>query len=178
MGKYWNLLLPAAVAMVLVSCAQQQSELREKISNAEKSLFTDSVTMIPDHAKADSIVALYEDYALKFQDDTLSPEYLYRAGDVCNGVGRYKEAVGYFGRVQRYPNYAKLPAALFLQGFISENNLQDTAAARRFYEKFLSRFPEHKLAPDVKLSLENMGKTPEELIREFEQRNTDTLTQK
>ncbi len=176
MGKYINLSLLAVVAMFMVACTQPQNELREQISAAEKTLFRDSVTMLPDPVKADSIVDLYEDYAQKYQDDTLSPEYLFRAGDVCNGTGKYKEAVGYFGRVQRYPNYAKLPAALFLQGFISENNLLDTAAARGYYEKFLSRFPDHKLAADVKLSLENMGKTPEELIHEFEQRNSDSLS--
>jgi isocitrate lyase len=68
---------------------------------------------------------------------------------------------------------------LFLQGFISENGLKDTAAARKFYENFLKQYPNHKLASDVKISLNNMGKTPDELIREFEKKNSaDSLSAK
>jgi TolA-binding protein len=165
--------------IAFTACQHPQDDMRKQISAAEKTLFKDSLSMQPDVTKADSIIHMYTEYALKFQDDTLTPEYLFRAGDIANGIGKFKESIEYFGRVGRYPNYAKLPSAVFLQGFISENSLKDTAQARRFYETFLKQYPTHKLAGDVRISLANMGKTPEQLIQEFEQKNqSDSLSAK
>jgi len=36
------------------------------------------------------------------------------------------------------------------------------------YELFLSEYPEHDFSDDAKLAIRNLGKTPEDLIREFE----------
>lgn len=153
--------------LFIASCVRPQQKMQAQITDMEKVLFKDA-TQIPDPVAADSMIKMYLSYADQFQDDTLSPEYLFRAGDIANGIGKHKDALGYFGKVQRYPNYKKMPTALFLQGFISENYLSDMDAARRYYEKFLKQFPNHKLANDVKNSLNNLGKTPEQLIQEFE----------
>jgi outer membrane protein assembly factor BamD (BamD/ComL family) len=45
-----------------------------------------------------------------------------------------------------------------------ENNLHDLVRAKTLYEEFLQKFPNGELAQDAKLSLDNLGKSPEELI--------------
>ena len=45
-----------------------------------------------------------------------------------------------------------------------ENNLHDLVRAKTLYEEFLQKFPNGELAQDARLSLENLGKTPEEMI--------------
>ncbi|CAN5606669.1 hypothetical protein BH11BAC2_BH11BAC2_15300 [soil metagenome] len=168
MKSCFNLALISCTFLVIVSCnSRPQVKDQETITKAEAGLFQDS-SRIPIPAKADSVINMYLAYADSYQDDTLSAEYLFRAGDLAQGIGRFKKAIEYYGRIQRYPNYRKSPEALFLQGFVSETGLADTSSARQFYEKFLKLYPKHEMVKDAKASLDNMGKTPEELIRQFE----------
>ena len=78
---------------------------------------------------------------------------------------------------ERYPSVAKHPYALFLQGFIFENEVGNPQAAKLLYEKFLETYPNHAISNDVKATLSNLGKTPEQLVAEFEARaKTDSLS--
>ena len=177
MNKMFRPSFLGLLVLLVASCVKPQQSMQAQITDMEKVLFSD-VSKIPNPATADSMIKMYVSYADQFQDDTLAPEYLFRAGDIANGIGKPKDALGYFGRVQRYPNYKKVSTALFLQGFVSENSLADIDGARRYYLKFLAQYPNHKLATDVKNSLANLGKTPEEMIRDFEAKsknNSDSI---
>lgn len=165
------------LVLFITSCGRPQEKFQSDIKKSESVLFQDS-SSVPDTAKARALINMYTDYAEQFQDDTLSPEYLFRAADLCTGIGEYREAVSYYGKIQRYPNYRKTPVALFLQGFVTENHLNDPANAKSYYEKFIDTYPQHKMTDDARTSLENLGKTPDELIEQFEQHNqpmTDTI---
>ena len=50
-----------------------------------------------------------------------------------------------------------------------ENNLGDLNAAKSIYEQFLEKYPDDEFADDAAVSIKNLGKTPEELIKEFEE---------
>lgn len=154
------------------SCFQPQKREQELIGRIESRLFNDS-TMRPVVSSADSLVRLYLAYAEAYPDDTLSPEYLFRAGDLSQGIGRFDQAIDIFGKVQRYPNYQKAGTASFLRGFVAENSKGDTALARKYYEQFLQTYPSHPLNSDAKLSLDYLGKTPEELMQILEQKQAN-----
>ena len=80
------------------------------------------------------------------------------------------ESMAFYRRLyDQYPGYSKAPVALFLQGFIHENQLGQLDSASYYYTTFLERFPDHPIASDVRLSLENLGKSPEELIKMFQE---------
>ena len=84
------------------------------------------------------------------------------------------QAINYFNTVYtKYPNFDKAPYCLFLQGFIYESQLNDTAKARQVYQQVIEKYPNERIAEDAKASIDNMGKTPEELIREFEKKNQE-----
>jgi TolA-binding protein len=69
------------------------------------------------------------------------------------------------------PQHAQAPAALFLSGFIYENDLGDLEKAKAAYEDFIKRYPtDTSYLDDVQVSLKNLGKSAEELIREFEKK--------
>jgi hypothetical protein len=55
-------------------------------------------------------------------------------------------------------------------------HIQKYEDASRYYRLFLKKYPNHPLAKDAKISLDNIGKTPEDLVKEFELKN-DTLIQ-
>ena len=164
------LLLCTVVVMAFFGCHNASEQALDAIRKAESELYPDS-TMMPDAEKAKNIIALYSDYAAKYPEDTLSPGFLFKAADVSSKINLTNQAIELFGKfIEQYPSHPNASYALFLQGFIYENQMVDPAKAKPYYEKFLSQYPDHPLTQDVKFSLENLGKSPEELIREFESR--------
>ncbi|MBK8414222.1 MAG: tetratricopeptide repeat protein [Bacteroidetes bacterium] len=160
------------IITLLIGCSNPQKELNQKIATLEKQLMSDS-SMTPIPEKAKEMIALYNDYVTKFPDDSLCANYLFKAGDLASKINNPELAVETFGRlISKYPKSPDAPVALFLQGFIYENQAGNPAKAKPYYEAFLKQYPDHPLSGDVSFSLEHLGKTPEELIREFEQNTT------
>jgi len=157
---------------LLVSCSNPQKELNQKIATLEKQLMSDSSrTLVPEKAK--EMIALYNDYVTKFPHDSLSANYLFKAGDLASKINNTELAIETFSKlISNYPKSPDAPVALFLQGFIYENQDGNPAIAKPYYEAFLKQYPDHPLSGDASFSLEHLGKTPEELIREFEQNAT------
>ena len=70
------------------------------------------------------------------------------------------------------PQHPKAPTALFMMGFIYENDLGDLNKAKETYQTFLNRYPnDPDYADDAQNALKFLGKSPEEIIREFEKKN-------
>jgi TolA-binding protein len=160
------------------SCSSPEKQLSDKIETEEKGLYKDS-SLVPDPQKAKTVIALYDQYVEKFPRDTASAGYLFKAGDISSKTNNVSEAIRYFDRlIDNYPQHEKAPYALFLQGFIFENQLGDPVKAKPYYEEFLKKYPDHSLARDVNFSLENLGRSPEELIRDFEMKNDSLASQK
>lgn len=159
----------AVLLLFSVSCTRPQVKLQQEITAAEQKIRPDSIPFLKP-AEVDELVTLYEQYAGEFPDDTLSADYLFRAGQLCVSSGRYEMAITIYGKVLRYMNYRNVAAAQFMQGFVADNHLRDTTRARMYYEKFLLRYPQNPLSNDVRLLLEQMSSSPEQLIQLFEKR--------
>jgi hypothetical protein len=52
-----------------------------------------------------------------------------------------------------------------MAGFVEANELQNYEAATETYNLFLKTFPDHELATSAKEELDNMGLTPEEILK-------------
>ncbi len=76
-----------------------------------------------------------------------------------------RKAVEYFQEYYKhFPKSDKAPKALFMIGFTRANDLHEYDSAGIAYREFLNKYPNHELVPSVKLELDNLGKTPEEII--------------
>ncbi|MEO5572604.1 MAG: tetratricopeptide repeat protein [Bacteroidia bacterium] len=159
----WIVVITAALA----SCKSENKKLTEKISQTEKDMLNDSSQTV-NRKKAQEMISMYKEYAAKFSEDSMAAEYLFRAGDISNGIGEYREAIDFYKKCSEINSYPKQPVAFFLQGFIYETQLNDMQNAKRIYEEFLQKYPNHKLASDVNFSLANLGKSPEDLVKMFE----------
>ncbi len=94
---------------------------------------------------------------------------LFKAADVARGIGEYGKAIQLWGKVWRgYPDFDKAPDAVFMQGFTYENNLMDIQNAKRYYLQFIEKYPKNPLREQVIIALKNLGKSPEDLIKEFQ----------
>ena len=163
-----NLLVVVATISILVSsCSDKKNKMQIKIDSAEQKLKQEN-NAIPDKKKAADVIHLYLAFADEYPEDSLTAEYLFRAADITNGIKQPDQAIVLFERVHTFKNSSKAPIALFLQGFISETELHNLSKAKLYYEQFLREYPNHKLASDVQMTITNLGKSPEELIEEFE----------
>ena len=122
-----------------------------------------------------SALALIKNYALfadENPEDERAPAFLFKAGDISMGLEKSKLAIDYFNRViDDYPEYEKVPYCMFLKGFVFENQIKDLSKAESSYRTFIEKYPDHDMTEAAKFSLQNLGKSPEQLIREFEEKN-------
>ena len=169
MTGFRNSLLILDLVAAFVSCGPSNEEDAAEIKTAEDTLFSSSEGFI-DKAKALELVDLYVDYANSYPDDSMAVEYLFKAAEFCLNLGEGQRAITLYDRViQEYPDFRKVPECLFLKGYVYENYLGDLDNAKAIYLEFIEKYPDNEFADDAEISIQNLGKSPEELIRQFEE---------
>lgn len=175
-----RLIIVATLIVIFSSCKNEtknieisdsKEALEHQVDSVERLLYSYEVGSLASNQAAAKIVKLYNQLATDFPDDPKAPEYLFKAGEVSMSINMDFDAIGYFQRLERdYPKFNKAPHALFLQAFIWDNKLNDDGKAEFLYKQFLEKYPMHEMAKDAQFSLDNIGKSDEELIKEFEQK--------
>lgn len=164
------------ICMIIMSCTQSQkndAENRRK-AIAQTAASLDSIRntrlLLPDDIYP--LTTAYWQYYEDFKEDTLSPYYLYKAAEWAVYIQQGIKAISYLKRIeQEYPNYSDMSNVMFLTGFIYDNEVKDFDNAKKYYTLFLEKYPEHPLANDTGILIQNLGKSPEDLIKEFEAKN-------
>ena len=161
-------LLPLIIMLIsLAACQSSQEKLNRQISSLQDRLFESEQGF--SRSGADSLVNLYIDYASDYPQDTLAPVYLFNAATITMNMGNGEQALELFARIMNdYPGYVKTPLCLFFTGYVQENLFADIDKARQSYTLFIEKYPDHDFADDAQASIRNLGKTPEEMIMEFE----------
>lgn len=130
-----------------------------------------------DSTAVTELLGAYQNFATRYPEDSLAPDYLYKAAGLAVGFNRGVQAVEiYESIIKSYPSYKKVPECYFMEAFTYENTIGNIGMANRYYNFFLAKFPEHDLADDAKAALKFLGKSPEEMVREFEKMNSDSAT--
>jgi outer membrane protein assembly factor BamD (BamD/ComL family) len=164
-------LLPSLVLIVLLAaCSNEQRELKKEIDQLEQATFEDTSGVYLNE-NVTALVDKYIAFADKYPDASESPDYLFKAAEISMNIGNHMQAIQLFDKFrERYPNEEKAPAALFFKGFVYDDRLKDLPTAEAVYDEFLQTYPDHKLANDVQAMKSHLGKSDDEIIREFEQR--------
>ncbi len=118
---------------------------------------------------AKELVKKSQAYSELHPQDEKTAAILFKAADVARGIGDYGKSIQLWGKVWRnYPDFDKAPDAIFMQAFTYENNLKDIQNAKRYYLQFIEKYPKHHLREQTIIALKNLGKSPEDLIKEFQ----------
>ncbi|MBN2174242.1 MAG: tetratricopeptide repeat protein [Bacteroidales bacterium] len=169
MKKLTGFFFLAVTVSVMLSCSSQKDKLDSQIKALEQSLFSDENKTI-DRTKARELIDAYVQFAADYSKDARAPEYLFKAGDMAMNMNMPHKAIEIFDKIMNnYPDYEKTPQCLFLKGYVYENDLKDLDMAKKIYEEFLQKYPDDEFADDAEISIKNLGKSPEDLIREFEE---------
>lgn len=177
-----NLIFLIIVAFGIFACTPakkdnaDKSKLLVEIQQTEKKLYADTV-MTLDVSVANNAIILYSRYASQNPDDSSSAEYLFRAAEICKALNKGRLALTYYEKIENdYSSFPKKAVCIFMQGFVNENLLMDIEKAKYHYERFIEEYPNHALAKDTKVLIQNLGKTPEELIKSFQEKEKNNTS--
>ncbi|MES2558740.1 MAG: tetratricopeptide repeat protein [Bacteroidota bacterium] len=164
------------IALAIVTIVACQSPKEKALANIKNLEANDSI-FSPE--QIEKVKVAYIDFANKYPDDDLAPEFLFKAGQRCNASANHEQALALFQQViDKYPKHKIAEDALFLQGYVYENSMQDLSRAKTVYVKFLELYPNSDLAEDAKSSIEDLGKTPEQIFAEFEKKDSTASAKK
>ncbi len=140
-----------------------------RIEKLEKEVFSDDNAIVPDVAS--ELVSAYCDFADAHPDDAKAPECLFKAMDVSMNLNEPQRTISIIDKlIKDYPDYPRTEAALFVKAFVFETRYNNLDMARRLYTQYLEMYPDGEFAADCRASIENLGLSPEELVRKFEGR--------
>lgn len=178
------LLLGGLVLPLMFSCGEGGGK---KDTNAADSVATDAPEAVRRiRAQEDSLFArpvfdrkgalrlyyVYLAFGQSFPQDTMVPEYLFRAASLSRSLGEPNKTLMLYDRlIADFPNWRRIPDAYYLRAFTIDADLKKKGEAKTAYEEVIKRFPEHKFAADARQMIENLQYTDEELIERFKRMN-------
>lgn len=158
------LALIAVLSLFLMGCYNNQMKRIEKL---EKQMFATTNAINPNVAS--DLVSAYCDFAVANPNDEKAPECLFKAVDVSMNLNEPQRTIYIIDELlEKYPDYPRTQAALFAKAFIFETRYENLDMAKKLYEQYLAIYPDGEFAADCTASIENLGLTPEEIIKKFE----------
>jgi len=136
-------------------------------------LFNDGEKFL-NESKIPEAVNSYETLISEYPDENLAPDATARLASIYQNKqvknipetqSLQKSAELFRSIYEKYPQSQQAPMGLFMAGFVEANELHNFNAATDTYNLFLKTYPDHELATSAKEELDNMGLTPEEILR-------------
>lgn len=161
----------AILTVLLFACQNDPAaSLEQKLTELDKAMGGAAVT---DKSKADEFIKASEELAAMVEPGNPDKyiNLMLKAAGLAKTVQQPQKAIEMYQKVvDKYPQHKKAPTALFMIGFVQENDLNQLDQAKATYESFLAKYPnDPDFTDDAQNALKQLGKSPEELIKEFEQ---------
>jgi len=170
-------------ALSLAGCSSKQQGQSGNATGADssKQSYINTITAIEakmktlttlDNYNANLAITAYTRFDEKFPDDTLAPVFMFKAANMAMSSGQYPRALGIYDNIcAKYSSFRQVPDCIFVEGFIYDSYLKDTAKAHAKYTEVINKFPNNSLAPQAQAAISALGKSNEELMKEFEEKN-------
>jgi tetratricopeptide (TPR) repeat protein len=157
---------------IATSCNTVTKEQQiENINKLEKEVYGSQSL---DREKGISIIDAYVKFSEENPEDTTSASYLFKAAELSMNLQLGSQAILYYDKIMNnYPEFNKVEECLFLKAFVYENQLQDMDNAKKYYTQFIEEYPNHILVKDAEASIKYLGKSPEELVKMFQEQNEE-----
>lgn len=155
-------------AVVMAGCHRldrdaEVAKIRQLNDSIEKAEF------VVNEQLANEMADMFLDFVKNFPKDTLCPVFLYKASDLYNTLGEYEKAYDCVDRiVNEYADFSEVGFCYFFRGnFLQAMNKADEA--REAYQLFVDKYPDHPMAADAKIILDNHyeGLSDEEMFQKI-----------
>jgi tetratricopeptide (TPR) repeat protein len=149
------------IAIFVFACQSPKEKQLAHLRNLEANDSTFSDTLISELKLA------YLDFVKKYPADPQNAEFLFKAAQRCIYLDQPKEAIEHLNQLLKdFPKSSLIEETLFLKAYTLENSLHDFKSAKDAYQEFLSKYPKGELATDAQFSIEHMGESADELLKE------------
>lgn len=171
MKRTWIPALAIVLVSVMPGCSHNAARQADITAiNAVETKLKSLTSM--DVANANLAITAYTKFSGEFPNDTLAPVFLFKAASMAMSSGQYQRALSFYDNINtKYPDFKQIPDCIFVQGFIYDTYLKDTAKAHAKYLEVMNKYPNNNLAPQAKAAINALGKSTEELMKEFEEKN-------
>lgn len=143
--------------------------LEKRIEAMSKAIYDEKTFQI-DFQTANDYILSTEAFALLNPSNEQTPGMLFKAGEIARSVRNYPKALEtYDWLINKYPKHEKAGQALFLKAFTLDNDLKQYSDAKKCYEQFIKSYPENDFADDAQILLDNIGKSENEIIEQFQE---------
>jgi outer membrane protein assembly factor BamD (BamD/ComL family) len=158
------------VLAILTGCGPSREKSVKTITSLETRLFSPSATGF-DKVKADSLLSAYESFMKHFPKDSLTVKITFKAANLNMNMGEGTKAIELFDKfIEKYPDNPKASVSMFFKGYIYENQIKNLDKAKEIYLQFIEKYPDNEFTKDARIALQNLGKSPEVMVQEFEER--------
>jgi outer membrane protein assembly factor BamD (BamD/ComL family) len=165
--KYTLLLL---ISLVLAGCGKPTAE--ESFAAGEQSQLKAEDNLGSPAGVQDSLFLLaihhFEQVVENNPDHPLAESALFRVAELhTNGTRRFTEAIDAYQRFGAlFGGSPQAPVSMFMVGFLYNNELHQIDSADAAYRRFLKDYASHELAASARAELDNLGKSPEQIIEQ------------
>lgn len=148
---------------VLIKC-NNKSDI-ELYDSARKNVSEENLAEAIEDYK--SLISEHEESPLRLQAMIeLAEKYGQNIDKSLSDEENLKKAVDlYYNAHKDYPDSIKAINSLFMAAYIHHNLLNNLDEAKRIYEEFIKKYPQSDLADDASAELDNLGLTPEEILK-------------
>jgi tetratricopeptide (TPR) repeat protein len=179
-SKFWLFLLASVVAMGCSNSddgnpidtpdlSKLKSELEGKVQNLSGAIFDQEMGF--DKAKAEELLQVYITYTNQFHDDSKTCDYRVKAAELAQNLGKYQQAIELYKNVSEgCPTHDLAPQCAFMIAVVYHDYINDRETAKKYYEEFINRHPDHYMVPDAQSRIDMLYMTDEEIVRMFEEK--------
>lgn len=170
-------------------------KMRSRIAEYQNQLYNDNGNI--NRQTAHLLISQYLSFVRKYKQNDFSPNYCFEGGKLASAIGESGDALEFWLTIlDDYPNYRLYPETMLLLAVEFETKMpfysavvmqKDTKKAKspekidrfdlnktnwnkeseKLYKKFLELYPKHELADQVKASMSQLGKSPNEVVMGF-----------
>lgn len=175
----------------------ESEKAQARIAGDMKKLYADTQSKGPNRQIAHVLVRRYINYVKQYPQSEFAPIYCFDGGKLASTIGESGDAIELWLTIyEQYHDFHLYPETMLFLAFEFENKMplyiqtynkkekfksQNHARfkqldlhktdwnkeAEKMYKSFLAKYPTHELAPQVKALLEQIGKTPNEVVTQF-----------
>jgi tetratricopeptide (TPR) repeat protein len=119
-------------------------------------------------------VVAFNNYANLCHNDSLGAIYILKAGQICQVINDYDRAKTMFEKcINDFPKFNNRGAAMFLLAQLYDGNTpyKNENEAKIIYQKIIKEYPKSSFAEDAKSAIKYLGKSDEEMVKEFLNKN-------
>lgn len=147
----------------------EQSTYQALLDSMELKIYNDNESgKLLNRAILPVLALQYENYGNMYPDADNAVSIINKAATTYRSINQPKKALALWQRIyENYPVDDFAPKALFQMALCYDDDLNDEKMAEQLYSEFLKKYPNDPFVEAAQFSLENLGKSLDEVIEGF-----------